>query len=106
MAQEVSRRQLTTEALVRARISSCGICGVQSGTGTVLSPSSSAFPYQFHSTGPPYPYIIWGINKRRVAGRSSDIVSPHRHDQQEWVETVSLWNYGSLWAHCLSPDNT
>jgi hypothetical protein len=33
MAQVVSRRPVTTEALVRARVNPCGICGGQSGTG-------------------------------------------------------------------------
>jgi hypothetical protein len=43
MAQVVSRRPLTAEALVRALVNPCGICGGQSGTGTVFSPSSSFF---------------------------------------------------------------
>jgi hypothetical protein len=34
MAQVVSRRPLTAEARVRARVNPCGICGGQSGTRT------------------------------------------------------------------------
>jgi hypothetical protein len=37
MAQAVSRRLLTAEARVRSRVSPCGICGGQSGTGTGFS---------------------------------------------------------------------
>jgi hypothetical protein len=44
MAQAVSSRSLTTVARVCARVSSCGICGGQSSTGTDFSPSSSVFP--------------------------------------------------------------
>jgi hypothetical protein len=53
MAQEVSRRPLTSEARVGSRFSPCGICGGQSGTGTGFSPRTSGFPYEFHSTGAP-----------------------------------------------------
>jgi hypothetical protein len=53
MAQAVSRRPPTAEARVRSRVSSCGVCGGQSGTGTGFSPSKSVFPCQFHSTGAP-----------------------------------------------------
>jgi hypothetical protein len=40
-------RSLTAKVWVRARFSTCGICGRQSGTGTGLSPSSSVFPVSF-----------------------------------------------------------
>jgi hypothetical protein len=53
MAPAVSRRPLTAEARVRSRISPCGICGGQSGTGTGVSTSTSVFPCQFHSTRAP-----------------------------------------------------
>jgi hypothetical protein len=53
MAQAVSRRPPTAEARVRSRVSLCGICGGQSGTGTGFSPSTSVFPCQFHSTCAP-----------------------------------------------------
>jgi hypothetical protein len=47
MAQVVSRRSLTAEARVHARVNSCGICGGQRGTGTGFSPSSSVLPCQY-----------------------------------------------------------
>jgi hypothetical protein len=50
MAQVVSRRPLTAEARVRARVNTCGICSGQSGTGTGFCLSASVFPCQYHST--------------------------------------------------------
>jgi hypothetical protein len=47
MAHVASRRPLTAEARVRARVNPCGICGRQSGTGTGFSLSSSVFPCQY-----------------------------------------------------------
>jgi hypothetical protein len=72
MAEAVSRRPLTAKARVRSRVSPCGICGGQSGTGTGVSPSTSVFPCQFHSTGAPLklksrkPLIIFliGLNNK------------------------------------------
>jgi hypothetical protein len=43
MAQAVSRRPLTAEVRVRARVVSCGICGGRSGTARDFSKSSSVF---------------------------------------------------------------
>jgi hypothetical protein len=53
MTQAVSRRPLTAEDRVRSRVSPCGICGGQRGTGTDFSPITSVFPCPFHSTGAP-----------------------------------------------------
>jgi tRNA U54 and U55 pseudouridine synthase Pus10 len=38
MTQVVSHWSLTAEARFRSRVSPCGICGGQSGTGRVFSP--------------------------------------------------------------------
>jgi hypothetical protein len=61
VAQVVSRRSLSAEAWVRARVNPCGIRGGQSGTGTGFSTSSSVFPCQYHSTVALQTHIIWGM---------------------------------------------
>jgi hypothetical protein len=53
MAQAVSHRPVTAEVRVRSRVTSCGICCGQSGTGTGFSPSTSVLPCRFHSIGAP-----------------------------------------------------
>jgi hypothetical protein len=55
MAQAVSRRPLSADARFRSPVSTCGICGGQIGTGIGFSPSTLAFPCQFHSTGAQLP---------------------------------------------------
>jgi hypothetical protein len=50
MVQAVSCQSLTTAVRVRAQVSPCDVCGGQSVTGTVFSPSSSVFTCQCYST--------------------------------------------------------
>jgi hypothetical protein len=77
MAQVVGRRPFAVKSLV----SSCGICGRQSGTERGFSPPSSDFPHQYHATGAPCSYIIWRMNNRSVGDCSSETVSPRPHEQ-------------------------
>jgi hypothetical protein len=65
-------RPLTAEAQVRDRVKPCGICNGQSGNGTGFSPSSTAFPCQYHSTVVLHTHHL-GMDNRPFGGRSSDI---------------------------------
>jgi hypothetical protein len=58
---------LTAEARLRSRVSPCGICDGQSGTGTSFFPSTSVFPCHFHSTGAP----LLGKTKKQSLSSSS-----------------------------------
>jgi hypothetical protein len=50
MAQAVSRRPLTAAAWVRAQVNPVGFVVDKVALGQGLSPSSSVFPCQYHST--------------------------------------------------------
>jgi hypothetical protein len=61
MVQVVSRRPLTVEARVRARVNPCRICGGKSGTGTGFS-EFLGFPLSiYHFTVALQNHIIWGM---------------------------------------------
>jgi hypothetical protein len=62
MAQVASRRSLIAEARVRAWVNPCGICGGQSGTGTVFFSEFFGFPLSiYHPTVALQTRIIWGM---------------------------------------------
>jgi hypothetical protein len=58
MAQAVICQPHNMEAWVRARVSPCRICGIQSGMLTGFS-LSSVFPCQYHSTVALHAYILY-----------------------------------------------
>jgi hypothetical protein len=60
MAQAVNRQHLTVDTWFRALVNPCGICGEKSGSETSFSPSSLAFPRQYHSTVALHAHIMWG----------------------------------------------
>jgi hypothetical protein len=58
MAEAIIRRNLTAVVQFRTRVTPCGICGGQSGTGTGFSPEF--FPCQCHSTVAVHTYVSPG----------------------------------------------
>jgi hypothetical protein len=108
MVQAVIRRSLIAEARVRSRVSPCGICGGQSCTGTGFSPSSSAFPCQFHSTGAPLQEktkkIITGLHNKpqccgvsvaSAAGPFTKKIKP-KCNSETILKTYELFIYGDI----------
>jgi hypothetical protein len=90
MAQAVSCRPFTAGARIRALISSCDICGEQSGSGTGFSPSSSAFSV---SIIPPWFSILTYrlvMKNRLVCGRSSE-TSFHTIDLNILHSSKVIW---------------
>jgi hypothetical protein len=57
------------ETQVRFLVSPCRICGGQSGIGTGFSPSSSALPNPFYSTGAALQVYEWKPTSTRPHGR-------------------------------------
>jgi hypothetical protein len=69
MAQVVSNRPLPTEAWVCARVNPCGICDVQSDTGTVFLQVLLSSPSIFHSTVALQTHIIWEMRNMLAKSR-------------------------------------
>jgi hypothetical protein len=76
MTQAVSRRPLSADTQVRARVIPCGTCGGQSSIGTGFPSRSSVFSCRYNSSVALHIiYITCGMNNRPVRGRSSERVS-------------------------------
>jgi hypothetical protein len=68
---------------------------------TGVSSNSWVFSCRYHSTVAVHTQdIIWGMNNRAVGGRSSDLVSPHRHE-----ERTSTLHSARRVCLCSSQDN-
>jgi hypothetical protein len=74
VAQAASHRRLVAEIRILSQVSSCGICGEQSGIGTssrvLRFTLSLSFRRGFQCSN-----ITLGINNRPVCGRSSETSS-------------------------------
>jgi hypothetical protein len=82
MVQAVSRRPLTAESRVRARINPCGICDGQSGPGTGCSTSSSVSPVNI--IPPSFSTLIYHPGNEqyvRYGQQFRDVVSSRRNLQ-------------------------
>jgi hypothetical protein len=78
IAQVVSRRFPTAAGRYRAQISSCGICGGQSGSGVRISPSASVSSANSHSTDCSTLIMSSGAGKNRpLCGRRTKWTQSH-----------------------------
>jgi hypothetical protein len=74
MAQVVSRWPLTAEARVRARVNPCGICGWQSGTGTVFFSEFFGFPLSvYHS------FLCFATKCFKDCGKNEECLKTLKH---------------------------
>jgi hypothetical protein len=110
MAQVVTRRPLTEEARVRARINPYGICGGRSGTGTGISLSFRFSPVNIHSTVALQTRIIWGMRNilaKRAGIRAWLLNPPHLQENKEVVGVDLLGCNLYLYPHtALQPGRT
>ena len=86
-AQVVSRQPVIAETRVPSQASPCKVCGGQGGTETGLSPSTSVFPFRYHSTNTAYStsYAAHQKNERAKAGnlpKSNTLSEVGEH----WIE--------------------
>jgi hypothetical protein len=93
MPQVVSRRPVTAEARVQSLVSTCGICGAQSGTMTGFSPSTSVFPCHYHSTNAPYSFIhlpptLYNVSLPVLQFSPVSIIPPMLHTHSPTTDAV------------------
>jgi hypothetical protein len=85
IAQALSRRSVTAETRVLARVSG------QSGTGTGYSPSSSVLPSMSFHRG-----STWWMSKRPVGGSSSEIqsnpIDKNNDNSSSKLDVHALWS--------------
>jgi hypothetical protein len=109
IVQAVSNWLPTAASRVRAQVTTCGICGGQSGAGAALS-EFFGFPWQssFHEIAPQSPSIIWDWCKRPISGRRTKCTNSHRtlstYGEKSAAKTLcSPWISWEIWFdHCIS----
>jgi hypothetical protein len=105
MAQVASCWPLTTEALVSAYISPCGICGEHSGTGTDFSLSSSVSPVNII---PPWLSIVihhlgdkqkahWWLHERNMNMMQKSVIAFFRSPIPLFLDGLCAVN----WLYCF-----
>jgi hypothetical protein len=91
MVHAVNRQLPNSEACVHIPVSPRWICGVHSGTETGISPRSSDFPCQYHSTVTPY-YIyiyIYIYISHKLCTIGPFVFAVQIHNLTAWTETGS-----------------
>jgi hypothetical protein len=101
IAEVVSCCPVTAEAQVYTWVSSCGIFGGQSCTGTGFSPSSLVFLCQYHSTVALYTHISprgWIVGLLGAVAQRRCLAPWHEHEQQISYRVCGLDSAGSGWG--------
>jgi hypothetical protein len=107
MARVVSRRSLTAESRVCAPVSPYGICGGQTGTGTLFPIPLVPSPVSFHRGCQSSHIMSSGgltVGPLAAADKRIKLVSRHRHEQWQ-KQLINSFENVTMSTYFLNDDN-